>query len=65
MLWVVPLALALIGTALVLYLAMRANDEIAPTKRSIDAFGRELRPALLRLRDETDRTRRRVPPDPR
>jgi hypothetical protein len=65
MLWVVPFISALLGVVLVVWCAIRANDQVEPTRRSIDAFGRELRPALIRLRDETARTHRRVPPDAR
>lgn len=61
MLWVLPLLVAVVGTALLAVLAARARAEVDPTRRSIDAFGRTVRPALLRLRDETARTRRRLP----
>jgi hypothetical protein len=48
-----------VGLTLLTVLASRVRGEVDPTRRSIDAFGRELRPVLLRVRDETRRTRRR------
>jgi hypothetical protein len=65
MLWVLPLVLAAAGTTLLVWLAARARNEIDPTRRSIGRFGRELRPVLLRVRDETAQTRRRYERDAR
>ncbi len=59
MIWLVPFVCALGGLALLTALAARVRSEIDPTVRSIDRFGRELRPVLLRVRDETRRTRDR------
>jgi hypothetical protein len=42
--------------------ALRVRREVDGTSRTIDQFGRELRPALLRVRDDTARTRRRRDP---
>ena len=60
MLWVLPLAILAVGLVLLTYMAMRLQREIEPTRRSIDHFGRTLRPALLRVRDESRRTRHRL-----
>ena len=60
MLWVLPLALLAVGLVLLTYMAVRMQREIEPTKRTIDHFGRALRPALVRVRDESRRTRHRL-----
>jgi hypothetical protein len=65
MLWVLPLVLAAAGASLLVWLAVRARNEIDPTRRSIALFGGELRPVLLRVRDETAQTRRRYERDAR
>ena len=59
MIWLVPFVCALVGLAVLTVLAARVRAEINPTNRSLDRFGRELRPVLLRVRDETSRTRDR------
>jgi hypothetical protein len=65
MLWVVPLVISLAGMALLAWLAVRVQHEVQPTRRALDRFGRELQPALLRLREDTRQTRGRIPPDAR
>ena len=60
MLWILPLAIALLGAATLLVLAARAQREADPTKQVIDGFGRKVRPALVRVREVTERTRRRL-----
>jgi hypothetical protein len=65
MLWIVPMIVALAGAALLVLLALRAQREVSQTNGAIDTFQRALQPALLRVRDETARTRRRIPSDPR
>jgi hypothetical protein len=40
--------------------ALRVRREVDVTYRTIDQFGRELRPALVRVREETANTRRRL-----
>ena len=60
MFWVLPLALLAVGLVLLTYMAMRVQREIEPTNRSIDQFGRTLRPALVRVREESRRTRGRL-----
>ena len=65
MLWVVPLVISLVGVALLVWLGVRVQHEVQPTRHALDRFGRELRPVLLRLREDTGRTRGRIPPDVR
>jgi hypothetical protein len=57
-LWILPLAIALAGTIVLAVLAMRVRDEVPPTERVMDGFGRSVRPALVRVRDASARTRR-------
>jgi len=52
-----PLAIAVLGTGLIAWLVARARREIPPTRAAFDRLGRDLRPALLELRTETERTR--------
>lgn len=59
MTWLLPLACALVGLCALAWFAARLAREIGPTSRALDRFGRDLRPVLLRVRDETARTRRR------
>ena len=63
MLWVLPLICAAVGLVVLAWCALRVRRELDPTYRSIDRFGRELRPALVRVRDESARARRRLDPD--
>jgi cytochrome c-type biogenesis protein CcmH/NrfF len=58
-LWMIPLAAAVLGLLVVAYCAMLARREIDPTTRAIDRLGRDLRAALVRVRTDTERTRRR------
>jgi hypothetical protein len=58
-----PLLIAAIGMVLLGWCGLRVRREVDGTSRTIDQFGRELRPALLRVRDETARARRRLDPD--
>jgi len=62
-LWVIPAVCAALGMIVVAYAALRVHREINPTFRTIERFGREMQPALLRVRDQTARARRRVDPD--
>ena len=54
------LAVGLGGLALLSILALRVRREVGPTVTVIDQFGRRQHLALLRLRDETERTRRQL-----
>jgi len=58
--WLVALVCIVSGLTFLVCCAHIARREVDPTQRSIDGFGRALRPVLLRVRDETDRTRRRL-----
>ena len=58
-----PLLTAAIGMIVLGWCALTVRREVDRTTRSIDLFGRELRPALLRVRDDTARARRRLDPD--
>jgi hypothetical protein len=55
-----PLAIAALGCGLLAWLVARARREIAPTRVSFDRLGRDLRPALIELRTETERTRAEI-----
>jgi hypothetical protein len=54
---ILPLAIAALGTGLLAWLVARVRREIPPTHAAFDRLGRDLRPALLELRMETERTR--------
>jgi hypothetical protein len=58
--WIAPAVCALLGMLALVYSAQRVRREIDPTMRAFDRFGRDIRPALLRVRDETTRARRRL-----
>ena len=55
----IPLAAGVLGLLVVAYCATLARREIEPTTRAIDSLGRDLRAALVRVRTDTERTRRR------
>jgi hypothetical protein len=55
-----PLALATLGCGVLAWLVMRVRREIPPTQAAFDRLGRELRPALLELRSQTERTRAQI-----
>ena len=61
MLWLLPLLAALAGVIVLAVLAVRVRREIEPTERALRGFGHHVRPALVRVRDETARTRSRQP----
>ncbi len=67
MLWLLPLALGVVGLIALAVLAGRVRRELSPTVAVVDRFGREHRVALTtaleRLRDETARTQRRLSDD--
>jgi hypothetical protein len=66
-LWILPLALALVGLITLVVLAAALRRELEPTLVAVDRFGREhriaLREAHTRLRSETEATRRRLSRD--
>jgi len=62
-LWLLPLSICLGGLVLLTVLAGRVRREVSPTVAVIDRFGRRHRLALIRLRDETARTRRHLDRD--
>jgi cytochrome c-type biogenesis protein CcmH/NrfF len=57
--WIVPLLVVVAGAVLLAVLAGRVAREQRPTEQTLRLFGRTVRPALLRVRDETDRTQTR------
>jgi DNA-binding IclR family transcriptional regulator len=58
--WVIPLLCAVAGLAFLAWCAARVQREIDPTRKSIELFGRHVRPALLRVQDDRARLRRRI-----
>jgi hypothetical protein len=62
-LWILPLAIALAGTALLAVLAFRVQHEFPPTQRALRRFGRQVKPAVVRVRDANARARNRFPHD--
>jgi hypothetical protein len=54
------LAIAALGCGLLALLVVRVNREIPPTQAAFDRLGRELRPALIELRTQTERTRTEI-----
>ena len=54
------LAVCLTGLTILTVLARRVRREVGPTVAVIDQFGRRQQLALLRLRDETEGTRRQL-----
>jgi hypothetical protein len=54
------LVIAALGTGLLAVLVSRVRREIAPTRSAFDRLGRELRPALVELRTETERARAEI-----
>jgi hypothetical protein len=55
--WTLVLAVTAVGTAVLALLVARVRREVPPTRASFDRLGRELRPALVELRTQTERTR--------
>jgi len=54
---------AAVGMIVLAWCGTRVRREVDMASRSIEQFGSQLRPALLRVRDDTARTRRRLDPD--
>jgi hypothetical protein len=61
--WLIPLGIAIAGLALLAWFAARVEREIDPTRHTIDRFGRQVRPVLLRVQDDRVRIRRRLDGD--
>ena len=54
--WTFVLVVAALGTGWLAVLVARVRREIPPTQAAFDRLGRELRPALLALRTQSERT---------
>ena len=54
------LAIAALATSVLAVLVANVRREIAPTRAAFDRLGRELRPALVELRNETARARAEI-----
>ena len=50
------LLIAALGTGVLAVLVMRVRRELPPTRDAFDRLGRDLRPALIELRVQTERT---------
>jgi hypothetical protein len=50
------LLVAALGTGMLAVLVMRVRRELPPTREAFDRLGRDLRPALIELRVQTERT---------
>jgi hypothetical protein len=59
MMWIVPLAAAVTGLLVLAYCATLVRREVDPTAGAIDGLRRDLRAALVRVRSDTERARRR------
>jgi hypothetical protein len=60
MLWLLPLACAVIGLAFLAWLSMHVRREATGFVAQRDVFGRRLRPAVVELRRESAELRRRL-----
>jgi len=58
-LWLLPLLASLAGIIVLALLATRVRREIEPTERALRSFGRTVQPAVIRVREQTARTRTR------
>ena len=67
MLWLVPLAICVVGLVTLAFLAGRVRRELAPTVAVVDRYGREHRVALTtaldQLRTETSRAQGKLSGD--
>jgi len=59
--WIVPLLVLVAGAALLAVLAGLVTRDVRPTEQTLRLFGRTVRPALVRVREETARTHARGP----
>jgi hypothetical protein len=60
MFWLLPLLCALVGVAVLAWLAAQVRQEAEPFAAQRDVFGRRLRPAVVELRREADQLRARL-----
>jgi hypothetical protein len=61
MMWMLVAAVVAAGSAAVVFAITRLGHEIPRAIEALDAFGREMRPALIRVRTVTDDVRSRTP----
>jgi hypothetical protein len=59
-LWLVVLAVVMVGAGVVAFLTARATRDVGPTLGAFDDLRRDLRLAVVELRVERDRVARRV-----
>ena len=60
MLWLLPLACAVVGLIVLAWLAIQVRREAEPFVAQRDVFGRRLRPAVVELRRESAALRHRL-----
>jgi hypothetical protein len=60
MLWLLPLSCAVVGLAVLAWLAANVRREAEPLVAQRDVFGRRLRPAVVELRRDSARLRGRL-----
>ena len=61
MMWMLVAAVVAVGSTAVVFAIARLGHEIPRAIEALDAFGREMRPALIRVRTVTDDVRARTP----
>ena len=61
MMWMLVAAVAAAGSTAVIFAIARLGHEIPRVVEALDAFGREMRPALIRVRTVTEDVRARTP----
>ncbi len=59
MIWLLVIAVVALGATGIFFAIGRASREIPRALQVLDDFGRELRPALVRVRTSTDELRAR------
>ena len=63
MIWLLVCAVVAVSATALGAAISRVRQEIGPTYNALDAFARDLRPAILRVQAEARRTRRHLPSD--
>jgi hypothetical protein len=61
MMWMLVAATVAVGAIALIFAIVRLGHEIPQAVEALDAFGREMRPALIRVRVATDDVRTRTP----